>query len=143
MIAVDTNLLVYAHRARAPQHHASRRALERAANDAAGWGIAFASLVEFWSVVTHPASAGRPSTPAEAAAFVQSVLQGGGGQLWQPGAGFGHRFLSLATDHGIQGPRIFDLQIALTAVEHGAREIWTHDRNFVSLPGLRVRDPLD
>ncbi len=143
MIAVDTNLLIYAHRVGAPQHHAARRALERAANDDAGWGIALASIAEFWSVVTHPASAGRPSTPAEASGFVQSLLQGGGAQLWQPGTGFGDRFLILAADRSITGPRIFDLQIALTAVEHGARELWTHDRNFLSLPGLRVRDPLD
>jgi len=27
-------------------------------------------------------------------------------------------------------------------LDHGAREIWTHDRAFLSLPGLRVRDPL-
>jgi toxin-antitoxin system PIN domain toxin len=142
VIAVDTNLLVYAHRTGAPQHRAARLALERAANDDAGWGIALASLAEFWSVVTHPASAGRPSTPVEAAAFVRSLLLSGGAQLWQPGAGFPDRFLMLAADHSIRGSRIFDLQIALTAVENGAREIWTHDRNFLSLPGLRIRDPL-
>ena len=142
MIAVDTNLLVYAHRALAPQHLAARRAIERAASDGGGWGIALASLAEFWSVVTHPASAGRPSTPTEASAFLQALLAGGQGELWEPGSGFAARFLDLAADRKIQGPRIFDLQIALTAVEHGAREIWTHDRNFLSLPGLRVRDPL-
>lgn len=142
MIAVDTNLLVYAHRAGASQHRAARRALERAANDDAGWGIALASLAEFWSVITHPASTGRPSTPAEASAFLLSLVQSGGAQLWQPGSGFTDRLLALAVDRHIQGPRIFDLQIALTAVENGAREIWTHDRNFLSLPGLRVRDPL-
>ena len=49
--------------------------------------------------------------------------------------------LQLAVDHR-EDQRLFDLQIALTAVENGAREIWTHDRNFLSLPGLRVRDPL-
>jgi predicted nucleic acid-binding protein len=43
----------------------------------------------------------------------------------------------------IPGTPIFDLQIALTAVESGAREIWTHDRDFLTLPGLRVRNPLD
>ena len=142
MISVDTNLLVYAHRAGTPQHRAARRALDRAANDDAGWGITLASLAEFWSVITHPASTGRPSTPAEASAFLLSLVRSGGAQLWQPGAGFSDRLLALAVERHIHGPRIFDLQIALTAVENGAREIWTHDRNFLSLPGLRVRVPL-
>jgi len=43
----------------------------------------------------------------------------------------------------VRGRRIFDLQIALIAYEHGAREIWTHDRNFASVPSVRVRDPLE
>jgi hypothetical protein len=80
-------------------------------------------------------------TPADASAFLLSLVKSGGAQLWQPGPGFTDRLLALAVDRHIQGPRIFDLQIALTAVENGAREIWTHDRNFLSLPGLRVRDP--
>jgi predicted nucleic acid-binding protein len=35
-----------------------------------------------------------------------------------------------------------DLQIALTALEHGAGEIWTHDRHFLAVPGLPINDPL-
>jgi toxin-antitoxin system PIN domain toxin len=141
VIAVDTNLLVYAHRAALPEHRAGRRALERAAAAATGWGISQASLAEFWSIVTHPA-APRPSTSAEAAGFLTSIIEHGEAQVWLPGPGFGERLLRLATDRNVQGPRIFDLQIALTAFENGAREIWTHDRGFVSLPGLPVRDPL-
>jgi hypothetical protein len=52
------------------------------------------------------------------------------------------RLAQLASDLKIQGPRIFDLQIALVSFEGGASEIWTHDRGFVSLPGLPARDPL-
>jgi predicted nucleic acid-binding protein len=43
---------------------------------------------------------------------------------------------------GIRGPRIFDLQIGMIALENGARELWTHDAGFVAVPGLKVRDPL-
>jgi len=43
---------------------------------------------------------------------------------------------------GIHGARIFDLQIALIALENGATEIWTHDRNFLKIPGLKIHDPL-
>jgi len=141
MIAIDTNLLVYAHRSAAPEHRAARSAIERAANAETGWGVSHPSIAEFWSVVTH-ASLARPSTAGEASSFLRSVLRDGSGQLWLPGSGFGERLLRLATDLKVRGPRIFDLQIALTAIEHGAREMWTHDRQFVSVPGLRVRDPL-
>lgn len=43
---------------------------------------------------------------------------------------------------GASGNRIFDLHIALLAMEAGATEIWTHDRDFINLPGLTVHDPI-
>ena len=52
------------------------------------------------------------------------------------------RLTRVAGDRKIEGSRIFDLQIALVSFEGGASEIWTHDRHFVSLPGLPARDPL-
>lgn len=141
MIAVDTNLLVYAHRARTPEHARAQKAIERAAASSRGWGMASAVLPEFWSVVTHPASEGGPSTPAQAAAFVRA-LTNAGALVWLPGPGFGERLLQTASDLRVGGPRIFDLQIALTAFEGGATELWTHDAAFITVPGLRVHDPL-
>jgi hypothetical protein len=142
VIAIDTNLLVYAHRAGLPQHRAARRALERAAALSAGWGISQASLAEFWAVVTHRAASGRPSSGAEAAGFLWALVREGGAHLWLPGPGFGERLLEVAAERNVRGPRVFDLQIALTALDNGAREVWTHDRDFLSVPGLRVHDPL-
>jgi len=49
---------------------------------------------------------------------------------------------ALADELEVCGARIFDLQIALIAFEEGATELWTHDRGFASVPGLRVVDPL-
>ncbi|MFM8533552.1 MAG: type II toxin-antitoxin system VapC family toxin [Acidimicrobiia bacterium] len=141
MIAIDTNLLVYAHRQRTPQHKRARKALELASSSTRGWGLAASVLPEFWSVVTHPSSEGRPSTPAEAAAFVRA-LSDAGAMIWLPGPGFGERLLQTASDLSVAGPRIFDVQIALTAFEGGATELWTHDAAFIGVPGLRVSDPL-
>ena len=142
MIAVDTNLLVYAHRRGIAEHRAAQRVIERASRDARGWGISLQSIGEFWSVVTHPAAAGRPSSPDRATAFLSSLRQEGGMHVWTPGIGFDERLLQLAIDLDVTGPRIFDLQIALTAFEHGAAELWTRDRNFVKIPGLRLTHPL-
>jgi hypothetical protein len=38
----------------------------------------------------------------------------------------------------VSGNRVFDLQIALCAFEGGARELWSHDARFVTMPGLRL-----
>ena len=141
MIAIDTNLLVYAHRSSLPEHRRARRVLERASRDPRGWGIALASVAEFWSVVTHRA-APRPSTAREATAFLTALGTDAAMQVWAPRTGFEARLVQLASDLEVAGVRVFDLQIALTVFEHGASELWTHDRGFTRVPGLRLVDPL-
>ena len=59
-----------------------------------------------------------------------------------PADGCWERVTRLAEELGVRGPRIFDLQIALTAFDNAATEIWTHDRGFLAMPGMAVRDPL-
>ncbi len=142
VIAIDTNLLVYAHRSGVPEHRRARQALERAANDTAGWGISLPVLGEFWSIVTHSKASGGPSTAAQAASFIRALVTGGEMRIWMPGASFAEDLLQRAVNLSVSGARIFDLQIALIAADHGAREIWTHDPNFVRLPGILVRNPL-
>ena len=142
MIAVDTNLLVYAHRSAVPEHRRARHVLERAANDRGGWGISLPVLGEFWSIVTHPRAVGGPSTPTQAASFIRALVTQGEMKIWAPGSGFAEHFLEQAVDISVNGARIFDLQIALIAADNGARELWTHDANFVRLPGIRIHDPL-
>lgn len=143
MIAVDSNLLIYAHRSATPEHRAARHAIELLTEQADGWGFSIGNVLEFWSVVTHPDATGRPSTPGEARSFFSDLIGNGGASLWYPADGFETRLFDAAAKHKISGPRVFDLQIAMTALDNGAREIWTHDRAFIKLPGLLVRDPLD
>jgi hypothetical protein len=142
VIAIDTNLLVYAQRRNVSQHLAARKAIERASADQRGWGIPLPCIAEFWCVVTHPASTGGPSPANEARGFLDALVVKGGASIWIPGAGFWQRLTQLASDMKIGGARVFDLQIALTAIENGATELWSHDHGFAGLPGLRVVDPL-
>jgi len=142
MIAIDTNLLVYAHRMQVPEHRAARKAIEKASTDSDGWGFTLTSLLEFWSIVTHPAAPPRPSTPAEASAFVQALIRDADAQIWLPREGFGQRLIQLGSRLRVCGPRIFDLTTALTALEAGAGAIWTHDLGFRSIPGLQPVFPL-
>ncbi len=140
MIAIDTNLLIYAHRSSTPEHRPAQRAIERALDR--GCGIAAATVAEFLAVVTHPASSRRPSTPNEAFEFLNSLVEGAGLAIWPQTSELGLRLARLASDLGVRGNRVFDLHIALAAFENGAGEVWTHDRDFIALPGLKVHDPL-
>ena len=54
MIAVDTNILVYAHREDASFHKAASRAMTELAEGLAGWAIPWPCLHEFLAIVTHP-----------------------------------------------------------------------------------------
>jgi predicted nucleic acid-binding protein len=141
MIAVDTNLLIYAHRTGTEEHHAARVAIESACGSRGGFAITLPSVTEFFSIVTHPAASGRPSSTEEAANFLRA-LERGGMTVLGPGPAFAARLLQTAIDLGVSGPRVFDLQIALCALDGGAAELWTHDLHFVKVPGLIVRDPL-
>jgi hypothetical protein len=141
MIAIDTNLLIYAHRAGTPEHRSARSAIEAACGLAGGCAITLPSIAEFFSVVTHPAAVGRPSLPEDAAAFL-SALEEAGIVVLRPGPSFATRLLQTAADLAVKGARIFDLQIALCALDGGATELWTHDANFVKIPGLVIHDPL-
>lgn len=139
MIGIDTNILIYAHRSATLQHKAAREAIEKASSDTQGWGICLPSLAEFWSVVTHPRASKRPSTGAEASAFLQTLIADTRAQIWLPSSGFDRVLLEVASDLNVTGPRVFDLMIALMAIENGADQIWTHDRAFTAVPGLKVR----
>ncbi len=142
MIAVDSNLLIYAHRAGCPEHAAARGAIEQAAGSRQGWCIPLPCAFEFWSVVTHPSSEGGPSTPEVTLDFLESLVSTAGAQILQPGPNFAPRCLRLAAKMSVSGPRVFDLQIGLLALEAGVTELWTHDAAFVALPGLKISDPL-
>lgn len=142
MIAVDTNLLVYAHRSAYPEHKATVCALEDLFQRPEGWGIPLSCLSEFWSLVTHPKMGSRPSSPVEAEDFLSCMLTDGEGMIFSPGIEFAFRLMQMARDLKITGTKMFDLQIVLTAVDNGVKELWTHDKAFLKIPGLRINDPL-
>ncbi len=66
MIAVDTNLLVYAHREDSPWHGRAFELVRALAEGAAPWAIPWPCLHEFLAVVTHPRIF-DPPTPLEIA----------------------------------------------------------------------------
>jgi toxin-antitoxin system PIN domain toxin len=142
LIAVDTNLLVYAHRADSPFHPAAEACMVSLAESAANWAIPWPCLHEFLAIVTHPRIYAPPTPVAKALDQVDAWL-----------ASPTLRLLSEAEEHWpvlrrfvggaqIAGPKVHDARIAAVCKEHGVRELWSADRDFTRFPELRVVNPL-
>ena len=142
MIAIDTNLLVYAHRADAPFHGKAAATLRRLAEGNATWGLPWPCVHEFLAIVTHPGIF-DPPTPLDAActqvrAWLESpslVLLAETGEHWR------HLEATLIGS-AVTGPRVHDARVAAICVDHGVRTLWTVDRDFSRFPDLPVTNPL-
>lgn len=142
MIAVDTNLLVYAHREDSPFHETAYRCVLELAESQAPWAIPWPCVHEFLAIVTHPRIY-APPTPLQKAidqvdAWMESpslVLLSESGRYWL-------QIRNLLQKGLISGPQIHDARIAALCEANGVRELWTADRDFSRFPDTPVRNPL-
>ena len=142
MIAVDTNLLVYAHREDSPWHAASLAAVRQLAEGRLPWAIPWQCVHEFLSVVTHPRIYAPPTPLPAAIAQVESWLESLSLVVLTEGEGYWPRLRECLVGGRIAGPRVHDARMAALCLHHGVRELWTADRDFGRFPALRTRNPL-
>lgn len=142
MIAVDTNVLVYAHRADSAWHGRAAEAVRSLAEDIGSWAIPWPCLHEFLAIVTHPRIY-APPTPLEAAlAQVDAWLEAPGLVLLVESGQHWTALREILLAGRIAGPRIHDARIAALCRQHGVYELWTADRDFSRMIGVRTRNPL-
>lgn len=141
MIAVDTNILVYAHRRDTPDWHEPAKAcLEQLGSGRAPWGLPWSVAHEFVAVVTRLKH--RPATLGEAIDFIERLVHTDSCVPLAEPPGYLPRFAELATAGRATGLLVFDARIAATCLAHGVRELWTADHDFGRFPSLRTRNPL-
>lgn len=136
MIAVDTNVLVYAHREELPQHRAASRRLRALAEGDERWAIPVFCLGEFLRVLTHRRLFDPPFTAAEACEALRRVLASPSLVVLRPGERFGELLLEATEEMNATGNLVFDAQIVALCREAGVRTLLTEDRDFA-----RVRSP--
>jgi toxin-antitoxin system PIN domain toxin len=143
VIAVDTNLLIYAHRREFPQHARAAEAVRGLATGSVTWGIPWPCIGEFVSVVTNPRPFERPSTPEEAAIQLDVWVYAPAVQLLGERADTWAHFRELLVESGVTRSRVHDARIAAICLDHGVHELWTADRDFSRFPKLRTHNPLE
>jgi toxin-antitoxin system PIN domain toxin len=141
MIALDTNILVYAHRQDSPHHKAAFEALQIATSRHRQCAIPWPCIHEFLAITTHPRIFNPPSTPADAhLAVTQLIHQHNVALIGEPKDHFDLLF-DLLKDK-FKGPRVHDARIAAICIGHGVSELWSADRDFERFPALRTFNPL-
>ncbi len=140
MIAVDTNVLVHAHRAESPWHRAAYNCLGSLSQRE--WALPWPCLHEFLAIVTHPRIFSPPSPLEAACEAVAGWLEAPTLRLLSETDGYWETLSSLLRSSNVTGPRVHDARIAALCVHHGVSELWSADRDFSRFPLLRVRNPL-
>ncbi len=142
MIAIDSNLLVYAHRGEGDSSDRAYELMRELSEGWRPWAIPYPCVHEFLRNVTDPRIYAEP-TPLEAALRQVSIwdeipsarfLSEGGRHL--------ERLAGLSLTGRIHGAMIHDARIAAICLDHGVSELWTADRDFGRFPALKTRNPL-
>jgi len=142
VIAVDTNILVYAHRADSPFHDGAKLALESLAVGPRLWVIPWPCVHEFFAVVTNPRIY-KSVTPTDTVFAQLHALQSLANLAFiAEESGHLAQLESLAVPAKTQGGAIHDARIAAICLSHGVVELWSADRDFSRFPALAVRNPL-
>jgi toxin-antitoxin system PIN domain toxin len=142
VIAVDTNILVYAHREDSEWHAAANERLVALAEGRAAWGIPWPCVHEFLAIVTHPKIFAPPTPLARAVDQVDAWIESPSLVLLAESEVHWQRLRALLLAGKVAGPRIHDARIAALCVQHGVQQLWSADRDFGRFKELTVVNPL-
>lgn len=142
MIAVDTNLLVYAHREDAEFHDAALARVAELAEGTSAWAIPWPSLHEFYAIVTHPRIYAPATPPAKAIDQIEAWLESPTLALLAESPRHWAALKPLLGAARVRGPLVHDARVAALCLQHGVKTLWTADRDFARFAPLKAVNPL-
>lgn len=142
MIAVDTNILVHAHRRDSRWHEKAALVLQSLAEGRSPWAIPCPCLHEFFAIATHPRIYRPSSTPTQALEQIRAWRESPSLVLLTEDDEYWSMLEAVVQRSAVCGPAIQDARIAALCMRHGVRELLTADRDFSRFAGLVTRNPL-
>jgi toxin-antitoxin system PIN domain toxin len=142
MIAVDSNLLVYAHREDSPWHDIACARIVELAEGRAPWAIPWPCIHEFLAIVTHPRIYSPPTPLENAIDQVEAWLESPTLVVLSESEDYWLLLRATLLSGRVSGPQVHDARIVTVCQQHGVSELWSADRDFGRFSGLTVRNPL-
>ena len=142
MIAIDTNILVYAHRRESRHYEQAAGIMRELAEGPDTWAIPWPCLYEFFSVVTNPRIwKDAASSPDQAWLQIEAWTSSPSISLLSETLDFLAVLERLVRRPRVRGPIVHDARVAALCVAHGTEELLTADRDFALFPELATRNP--
>lgn len=138
MIAVDTNILVYAHRGESIKHDAARARVASLTESSSRWGLPVFCIGEFLRVITHPRLFQPPHTAEEACDALGRLLNSPSVVVLRPGLDYPAFLVAAIREVGATSNLVFDAQIVALCRESGVSRLLTEDRDFNRFKGLTI-----
>ena len=142
MIAVDTNVLVHAHRIDSPFFARASEQVATLAESGSAWAIPWPCVHEFYNIVTNPRIYKPASTFSEATNQISAWMKSPSLVLIHEATTHWATLQRLIQAAKLVGGQIHDARIAAICLDHGVRELLSADRDFNRFPSLTVRNPL-
>jgi toxin-antitoxin system PIN domain toxin len=142
VIAVDTNLLVYAHRHDSPWFEPARKVLGKLAEGTAAWAIPWPCVHEFLAISTHPKIYKPPTELSRALEQVTALLASPSLLLLKESTAYWPILRRLLAAGQVTGAKVHDARIASLCLCNGVSELLSADRDFSRFPELKTRNPL-
>ena len=142
MIAVDTNLLVYAHRKDSQWHAAAEPLVRSLAEGTAPWAIPWPCLHEFLAVVTHPRIYAPPTPLPAAIAQIDAWLASPTNVMLAERPGYWETLRVTLRASKVTGAQVHDARVAALCLHHRVSELWSADRDFSRFASLTTSNPL-
>ena len=141
MIALDTNILIYAARPENAFHRQAVKLVTRLAEQSDPWAIPWPCAYEFLRVVTHPRIFDPPSSQEEAIESLERIRESPSLVMIGDGPAHFRTMVKTLRDSGATGNLVHDAHIASLCMEHGVSLFYTMDRDFSRFPGLKLTHP--
>lgn len=142
VLAIDTNVLVYAHRREATEHDQAYALVRERVEGREPWAIPWPCVYEFFSVVTNPRIwKATASTADQAWQQIEAWLDAPTVRILAEPEGFASVLAGFLKRPRVRGPVVHDARVAAICVAHGVDRLLTRDRDFSLFPELEIENP--
>lgn len=140
---VDVNVLLYASDQASPLNDQAVRFLESRAQDPELFCVAWATLMGYLRISTHPGIFSSPLSPDEALGNLESLLNLPRVKVLTELEGFLEVYREVTGQFPVRGNLVPDAHLAALLRQHDVRMIYTTDTDFKKFAFLKVRNPFE